>query len=108
LLLLLWAREHFASALRKTLDEAEYKERIKHWETSKLSEKVASDVAWLTRFLEEMKKVKPNDIKQKTKDIESMTRTLEELELIEEELQGRDPKYGLTAGVWRGKLQQFT
>ncbi|MFI5420607.1 MAG: hypothetical protein ACHQ1H_06530, partial [Nitrososphaerales archaeon] len=65
-------------------------------------------VAWLDQFLGEMKKTKPNDINQKTKDIESMTRTLEELELIEEELQGRDPKYVLTAGVWRGKLKDFT
>ena len=94
--------------MRKTLDDAQYKERIKHWDTAKLSEKAASDVAWLAQFLEVMKKVKPGDINQKTKDIESMTRTLEELELIEEELQGRDPKYVLTAGVWRGKLQQFT
>ena len=93
--------------MRKTLNEAEYKERIKHWETSKLSEKAQSDVSWLGQFLQEMKTVKPNDIKQKTKDIEGMTRTLEELELIEEELQGRDPKYVLTAGVWRGKLQAF-
>jgi hypothetical protein len=83
-------------------------ERIKHWDTTKLSEKAASDVAWLDEFLSEMKKTKPNDINQKTKDIESMTRTLEELELIEEELQGRDPKYVLTAGVWRGKLKDFT
>jgi hypothetical protein len=83
-------------------------ERIKHWDTAKLSEKAVSDVAWLTQFLAEMKKTKPNDINQKTKDIESMTRTLEELELIEEELQGRDPKYVLTAGVWRGKLKDFT
>jgi hypothetical protein len=95
-------------ALRKTLNEAEYKERIKHWDTAKLSAKVESDVAWLNQFLAEMKKVKPNDLDQKTKDIESMTRTLEELELIEEELQGRDPKYVLSAGVWRGKLKDFT
>ncbi|MDA4111777.1 MAG: hypothetical protein OK439_04515 [Thaumarchaeota archaeon] len=94
--------------MRKTLNEAEYKERIKHWDTSKLSDKAASDVAWLGQFLEVMKKVKQNDIKEKTNDIESMTRTLEELELIEEELQGRDPKYVLTAGVWRGKLKDFT
>ena len=94
--------------LRKTLNEAEYKERIKHWDTAKLSEKAASDVTWLNEFLQEMKQMKPNDIKQKTKDIESMTRTLDELELVEEELQGRDPKYVLSAGVWRGKLKDFT
>ena len=95
-------------ALRKTLDEDEYQERIKHWDTLKLSDKAASDAAWLGEFLSEMKKVKPNAIGQKTKDNESMTRILEELELIEEELQGRDPKYVLTAGVWRGKLKDFT
>jgi len=93
--------------LRKTLDEAEYKERIKHWDTAKLVEKTESDVAWLKKFEAEMKVVKPNDLKQKTKDIEAATRILEELELVEEELQSRDPKYSLSAGVWRGKLQKF-
>ena len=71
-------------------------------------EKVESDLSWLNRFLDEMKVVKPNDLKQKTKDVEAMRRTLDELELIEEELQSRDPKYVLTAGVWRGKLSRFT
>jgi hypothetical protein len=69
---------------------------------------VESDVSWLSRFQEEMNVVKPNDLKQKTKDIEAMRRILDELELIEEELQGRDHKYVLTAGVWRGKLSSFT
>lgn len=94
--------------MRKTLDDAEYKERIKHWETKKLMSKVESDISWLNRFLDEMKVVRPNDLKEKTKDIEAMRRTLDELELIEEELQGRDPKYVLTSGVWRGKLSSFT
>jgi len=93
--------------LRKTLDEAEYNERIKHWDTTKLSDKVGSDVSWLNRFLNEMRVVKPNDLKQKTKDIEAMKRTLDELELIEQELQGRDPKlysYGRSL-AW--KTEQF-
>ena len=82
-------------------------ERIKHWDTTKLSEKAASNVAWLDQFLSEMKKTKPNDIKQKTKDIESMTRTLEELELIEEELQGRDPRYVLTRRSMAREVKGF-
>ena len=49
-----------------------------------------------------------NALEMLFKDIESMWRTLEELEFIEEELQSRDPKYGLTAGVWRGKLARYS
>jgi hypothetical protein len=94
--------------LRKQLNDSEYQERIKHWETSKLSDKAKSNVEWLARFEVEIKKLKPSDIGQKTKDIESMWRTLEELELIEEELQSRDPKYVLNAGVWRGKLKDYS
>ena len=93
--------------MRKTLDEAEYKERVKHWDTAKLVEKTESDVAWLKKFQDEMKVVTPNDLKQKTKDIEAATRIVDELELVEEELQSRNPKYELSAGVWRGKLQNY-
>jgi len=94
--------------MRKSLNEEEFKERIKQWETSRLTEKAKSDVDWLTQFEKSAKTIKSKEAKREKREIDSLSRILDELELIEEELQSRDRKYVLTAEVWRGKFEDWS